>query len=59
MTALRDIFKRQIAQTGPLSLTEFMAECLLHPKHGYYTTRDPLGAIRQCGSKDAFLAAQS
>nr|WP_321511006.1 SAM-dependent methyltransferase [uncultured Celeribacter sp.] len=44
MTALRDIFKRQIAQTGPLSLTEFMAECLLHPKHGYYTTRDPLGA---------------
>ncbi len=29
---------------GPLRLDEFMADCLLHPRHGYYATRDPLGA---------------
>lgn len=44
MTALTDILMRRIAQTGPISLAEYMAECLLHPEHGYYTTRDPLGA---------------
>ncbi len=27
-----------------MTLAEFMAECLLHPAHGYYATRDPLGA---------------
>lgn len=27
-----------------MSLASYMGECLLHPKHGYYTTRDPLGA---------------
>lgn len=34
----------RIEATGPLRLDEFMAECLLHPRHGYYATRDPLGA---------------
>ncbi|MBE1296617.1 MAG: class I SAM-dependent methyltransferase [Rhodobacteraceae bacterium] len=29
---------------GPLSLADYMAECLLNPKYGYYSTRDPLGA---------------
>jgi NADH dehydrogenase [ubiquinone] 1 alpha subcomplex assembly factor 7 len=43
MTALRDILLRQIRATGPMTLAEYMAECLLHPAHGYYTTRDPLG----------------
>ncbi len=28
---------------GPISLADYMADCLLHPVHGYYTTRDPLG----------------
>jgi hypothetical protein len=28
---------------GPDDVAEYMAECLLHPEHGYYTTRDPLG----------------
>lgn len=27
-----------------MSIADYMAECLLHPTHGYYTTRDPLGA---------------
>ena len=44
MTPLADILARRIAKTGPMSLMDFMAECLLHPEHGYYTTRDPLGA---------------
>lgn len=43
-TPLYDLFSRRIAKTGPISLAEYMAECLLHPKHGFYTTRDPLGA---------------
>ncbi|WP_420584689.1 class I SAM-dependent methyltransferase [Ruegeria sp.] len=34
----------RIAQDGPMSVADYMAECLLHPTHGYYTTRDPLGA---------------
>lgn len=33
----------RIARTGPLSVADYMAECLLHPTDGYYATRDPLG----------------
>ncbi len=44
MTPLADLLIRRIAATGPISVAEYMAECLLHPQHGYYTTRDPLGA---------------
>ena len=33
----------RIAATGPLTLADYMAECLLHPQHGYYATRDPFG----------------
>lgn len=44
MTALADILKRRIATTGPITLADYMSESLLHPDHGYYTTRDPLGA---------------
>ncbi|MEL7257214.1 MAG: SAM-dependent methyltransferase, partial [Pseudomonadota bacterium] len=44
MTALGDLLKAQIAATGPMRLDTFMAACLMHPEHGYYITRDPLGA---------------
>lgn len=43
MTALADILRRQIAAQGPITVAEYMTQCLLHPRHGYYTTRDPLG----------------
>ena len=43
MTALVDLLKRRIATTGPITLADYMSEALLHPEHGYYTTRDPLG----------------
>ncbi|MGB5560490.1 MAG: SAM-dependent methyltransferase, partial [Paracoccaceae bacterium] len=44
MTALADILIRRIAATGPITIADYMAECLLHPKHGYYTSRDPFGS---------------
>ncbi|MGA0923321.1 MAG: class I SAM-dependent methyltransferase, partial [Lutimaribacter sp.] len=34
---------QRITGDGPLSVADFMAEALLHPRYGYYTTRDPLG----------------
>ena len=33
-----------IAQDGPMSVESYMGLCLSHPVHGYYMTRDPLGA---------------
>ena len=44
MTALAALLARRIAATGPMRLSDYMAECLLNPQHGYYATRDPLGA---------------
>ena len=43
MTPLGDLLIRRIAQTGPITLADYMAECLMHPAHGYYSTRDPFG----------------
>lgn len=44
MTELLNHLLARIASQGPISLAEYMSTCLLHPEHGYYTTRDPLGA---------------
>ena len=33
----------RIGEGGPITVADYMAECLLHPVHGYYTTRDPFG----------------
>lgn len=33
----------RIARLGPISVADYMAECLHHPQFGYYATRDPLG----------------
>jgi SAM-dependent MidA family methyltransferase len=44
MTDLKTHLIDRITRTGPISIADYMAECLLHPKFGYYTTRDPLGA---------------
>lgn len=44
MTALKDKLKRLIAATGPISVADYMAQCLLDPEHGYYTTREPFGS---------------
>ncbi len=42
--SLLPLLQARIAADGPLRLDQYMAECLLHPRFGYYTTRDPLGA---------------
>lgn len=44
MTALRDLLTARITSDGPLSLADYMAECLLHPTHGYYTAQTAIGA---------------
>ncbi|MDW3225051.1 MAG: SAM-dependent methyltransferase [Paracoccaceae bacterium] len=41
---LHDLICARIAQNGPISLADYMVECLLHPEFGYYTTRLPIGA---------------
>ena len=44
MNALAARLIRRIESAGPLSLADYMTECLLHPEHGYYTTAAPFGA---------------
>ncbi len=36
--------RRLIGLAGPMPIAEYMRLCLTHPQHGYYVTRDPLGA---------------
>ncbi|MDF2234920.1 SAM-dependent methyltransferase [Albimonas sp. CAU 1670] len=43
-TPLLPLLRRRIASSGAIPLSEYMALCLAHPEHGYYTTREPLGA---------------
>ncbi|SCA57041.1 conserved hypothetical protein [Candidatus Terasakiella magnetica] len=43
MSPLHTLLRRQIETNGPVSVSDFMTECLCHPKHGYYMNRDPFG----------------
>jgi SAM-dependent MidA family methyltransferase len=36
--------RRLIAVAGPMPVADYMRLCLTHPHHGYYLTRDPIGA---------------
>jgi len=42
--SLLDLLLGRIALGGPLSVADYMAEALGHPRFGYYATRDPFGA---------------
>ena len=42
--SLLDLLTARIASQGPITVADYMAECLMHPQFGYYATRDPLGA---------------
>ncbi len=42
--SLVELLSARIAASGPISVADYMAECLMHPEHGYYSTRDPFGA---------------
>ena len=44
MTKLNAILQARIGNHGPISIADYMAECLLHPELGYYSRRDPFGA---------------
>ncbi|CCE03453.1 SAM-dependent methyltransferase [Bradyrhizobium sp. STM 3809] len=35
--------KRLIKASGPMPVWRYMELCLVHPEHGYYISRDPLG----------------
>lgn len=43
MSPLADLIREKIAETGSISLADFMGLALGHPEHGYYTKQDPLG----------------
>ncbi len=43
MTPLEDNLIRRITRSGPITIADYMTDCLLHPDHGYYTNRDPFG----------------
>lgn len=43
-TPLARLIAEEIAADGPMSIARYMALALGHPEHGYYITRDPLGA---------------
>ncbi len=44
MTRLADILASRIRHNGPMDVGTFMGVVLAHPRHGYYTSRDPIGA---------------
>lgn len=44
MTTLKAEIVNLIRQEGPIGIGRYMALALGHPRHGYYMTRDPLGA---------------
>ncbi len=41
---LKDILIDQIRRDGPINLATYMQIALSHPDHGYYSTRDSIGA---------------
>jgi NADH dehydrogenase [ubiquinone] 1 alpha subcomplex assembly factor 7 len=40
---LQSEIKKLIKSSGPMPVWRYMELCLMHPKHGYYVSRDPLG----------------
>ncbi|WP_454684512.1 class I SAM-dependent methyltransferase [Ancylobacter moscoviensis] len=44
MTPLAEAIARRIAEGGPMTVADYMEQCLFHPTLGYYTTHEPFGA---------------
>lgn len=40
---LERVLAQYIAAKGPISVAEFMHQCLTHPDYGYYAQKDPFG----------------
>ena len=43
ISPLQSELKKLIRSSGPMPVWRYMELCLLHPEHGYYLSRDPLG----------------
>ncbi|MYA86883.1 MAG: class I SAM-dependent methyltransferase [Boseongicola sp. SB0662_bin_57] len=43
MTELERRLVQRIRSTGPMTVADYMHDCLLHPEFGYYSRHDPLG----------------
>jgi NADH dehydrogenase [ubiquinone] 1 alpha subcomplex assembly factor 7 len=43
VTPLCDILRERIAADGPITVADYMADCLMHPEHGYYTHQEVFG----------------
>lgn len=43
MTPLGRMIADRIRASGPITIADYMADCLMHPTQGYYATRDPFG----------------
>ncbi|MFY0636901.1 class I SAM-dependent methyltransferase [Maricaulis maris] len=41
---IADTLRDRIRSGGPLSIAAFMTEALFDPRHGFYATKDPIGA---------------
>lgn len=41
--SLTDRLRARIHASGPIRISDYMADCLLDPDYGYYATRDPFG----------------
>lgn len=44
MNTLKDLITSQIATSGPITIADYMAQCLGHRDHGYYMKRTAIGA---------------
>ncbi len=44
MTRLGKRLIAQIERSGPMPVADYMTQCLLDPRHGYYTNAQPFGA---------------
>ena len=41
---LKPLLLDRIAHSGPMTIADYMHDCLLHPQHGYYVAHEPFGA---------------
>ena len=43
MNEISTILIEQINRAGPIRISDYMEICLMHPKCGYYSKKDPFG----------------
>lgn len=43
VTPLAEHMMQQVMANGPMTMADYMGQCLMHPRYGYYATRDPFG----------------